>query len=588
MKKIQNFDESYRIFVQQAKMKRKWRDERIKEISQIANEKIDPDLFVGGANNTKTSQYTQVEARIKQKMYSMRQGQEKLVFQRNQLQELTQAPTQTNRPVTQATNRPGTQSGAIQQSKTLLGQTLTLTENSNSSVFYHNDNTDHKWFLNSKWKIPSNEENKSRILFTANSTFRGADNNTSHHDLLSATTYQAFAGSFRQLTSNDTSLLHEQKAEEIEANKSLLLIENPNLANQVPKGWNLNVIDDEFRAIDDEEREKEEESGSKSPNAGKPSGSRKARITNVNHKKHFTDAESMMNHTINAKKRIQQKLQEHSFVKNTGASMYNFDEMEGGKTKKFKLIQMGKYRANTSEEQPRPNGHQEKKKIEDYNAHVEERNVPVILRQRISTREDDRSHELGNWSALMSFLPQRVKLVTENPKPHPPNSELGTTNKNLPSQGPDASRAILMEGQKQIETAHVKIRDGDRSRGNLSQPQSQPESRNRTPNRQRILVVGSGVSDKHQTRVLDASPHDKRSYSVDVGRRMHERIHSKNDFDRGRLFDYNIMQKFKRRTKASPGFQKSYVDEEKEKEKLLRTYEKFKNLKMQSMFHKMH
>ena len=363
---------------------------------------MDPDLLVGTGTPFKLTTAGGIEARIKQKHFSLQQAQQKIVYQ-------MPSPESPTRPTFDVTP-PTKPLSALDNAFNLSAVASAFSQNDPHGVtsgdlgkqlFYYNNNCNFelRTFLSDKVKQTSSEH-KDRPISTAHPSSRPSPGTRGKHgslaniDPMNCTARQPTEATSRNEDLANSFTFEKSTLESPELQKSLVLIQNPNFGSHLPKGWNLNHGEDTRTGQGDEEKNSRMTA---TIDAG--GTNRKAHISKRSNREKFADVAMMMKHTLAAKQKIQEKLNEDLFAKSG----------ERG----FNLFQ------------PRANAHSYPRKTPDVhntcpdgivprsqqgNHSFTEADAALRDRKKISTRDDAVACRNSGLSTMINFLPRRVKL----------------------------------------------------------------------------------------------------------------------------------------------------------------------------------
>ena len=552
-KKLHTFDLSYKMFSDQAKAKKKWRDVRLREICQTANKKINPDMLIGAANKLKNAEYPNTYSKMELKFFNRKQAQEKIAHKAAQ----AEIDAQANLVLTHKhTSRPGTSHVKMNNNPHPIVYQAEFTD---PQLFYHNDhnNSELKAFLNAKFKGQCVEDSKSRILYSSQSQVRPASafysRRSSPAEIMESTIYQTFAGAYRP---NELS------------SRQRMQIDNPNLSNSLPKGWDFHIKqNNRYSTI---------EAGARVHTAGSEQMStHRSRITKNKPRENYYDAESILNQAIEAKKRIQQQLQSESFANN---NLKNISEIDSGNKRPTRDIRSNGDKPKTRSFSPKNALKQsDPKRTEENQAGGLEYDNDDISRKRISTKEDDNTHRIGDWSTLLKLIPNRIRKSKNTV-----NSSIDGVRDSKTLEGERKDRRELNRSIDFVKTTEGDKKFGrafDRVMASYTQPTNRIQSA--SIHGPKLSAVSQSAQKQKETPSPNKEIQNLRYSSAEpvFKSTAADRAPKQHDIQRTRLYEYNIVQQFKRRGHV----QGRSLTLEQEREKVLGVYEKVKKNRLRTL-----
>lgn len=488
------------------------------------------------------------------KFFNRKQAQEHLAQQATQAEISAQAnlvPTLKHlaRPTTSIPAKLNNNNGIVYQSEFVDPQ-----------LFYHNEfnNTELKAFLEAKIKGQSSEESRSRILYSSHSQVRPASafctRRGSQESNMDVTIYQTFAGAYRP---NEPE--HRQNFQ----------LEHPALSKLLPKGWNPNATYSKYSIVDPE---RVNTAGSDQLSA------QRARIPRSRRGDEYYDAEIIMNQTLETKRKIQQQLQRESFGGSNPKGLFDMDPTFGNFGKPPRYSQANEDQSNAHSLSPKIKQqtlrtHEDAHEDDDGNG----------ARKRISSKEDDHSHKIGDYRDLLKLLPKRVRQAAKPVTASIDSHTAEEVRNNRKELNKSVDFAKLSGGERKVALP------SDRMVVASTLPAKRSQSAIPSTRGPRFGVTGTSIQKQDEndttTRVIKNLRYSSAEATAAKAMAMSKTLEAdrtpakKQEIQRNRLYEYSIVQQYKGRGYI-PG--RKNLTMEQEKEKVLSVYDKIKTLKLRN------
>lgn len=527
LKKLHTFDTSYRIFVRQAKSKNRWREKRTEEISQIADKKLNTDVLIGTVNKLKNTLHTEIQTKLNQKFYERKLAIESIAHQEARAERLLQ---QSQVIQNRSSSQPNT-SRNCGNSPVPVSRNASRLDHNDSLVFYHNEPNNNEWklFLDAKLKLKDIDEKSSKVLYNNIQQSRpmtvSAARSSIHTERSEVTTYQAFIGAYPQQYQTKNNSIEEIDDVHKEDN-ALSPLENSSAFGRLAA--RLSVITNQNPTVDI---------------AHERPRSHRGRISNVS-KQEFEFSEiKTLSRIIEAKQNLhEQQLRNAS---PTRGSLMAVDIPRGVSEQRQKDRKVNAKFTRTLNAFHTPS--KTVAQQEDLSLH----------RKKISSKADDRSHEVSNWKNMMNFLPQRVK------------------------------KAAMLRNSKTIETSPRRLQISPQSNfnGSIGSARGTQDTRKLTNIiHQRNASVSRNQQRESQRMNMSAivnAESQRQDEDISRGNGQGQPTQLSDDtligaFQRTRLFEHNLLLRFKRTGRSRD----TQLSPEEERERLLAAYDKYKKFRI--------